>query len=86
MQWLAGFSKLGMIVQGIHHGPTALVGGLPNFGLREIKWNVGLTGQHRFNKFILSAELQSVNTKNYAWEKGNNRFNFYGFLTATYLW
>ena len=89
VQWLAGFSKLGMIVQGIHHGPTALVGGLPNFGLREIKWNdfaVGLTGQHRFNKFILSAELQSVNTKNYAWEKGNNRFNFYGFLTATYLW
>lgn len=89
IQWLKGFSRLGMIIQGIHHGPTAIAGGLPSLGMREIKWNdfaVGLTGQHRFQKLIVSAELQSVHTKNYAWEKGNNRFNFYGFLTATYLW
>lgn len=90
LQWLSGFSRLGIIVQGIHHGPTAIVGGLlPDFGLRSTKWNdfaVGVTGQHRFRKLILSAELQSVSTKNYAWEKGNNRFNLYGFLTATYLW
>ena len=90
VQWLSGFSRVGIIVQGIHHGPTAIVGGLiPDFGLRSVKWNdfaVGVTGQHRFHKLILSAELQSVSTKNYAWEQGNNRFNLYGFLTATYLW
>ncbi len=89
LQWLKGFSRLGMVIQGIHHGPTAIVGGLPNFGMRDIKWNdfaIGFTGQYRFKKMILSAELQSVSTKNYAWEKDNNRFNFYGFLTATYLW
>jgi hypothetical protein len=90
LQWLSGFSRLGIIVQGIHHGPTAIVGGLlPDFGMRATKWNdfaVGVTGQHRFHKLILSAELQSVSTKHYAWEKGNNRFNLYGFLTATYLW
>lgn len=89
VQWLSGFSKLGMIIQGIQHGPTQIVGGLPNFGLREVKWNdfaVGLTGQKKYNKLILSGEIQSVHTKNYAWEKGNNRFNLYCFLTATYLW
>ncbi len=90
VQWLSGFSRLGMMIQGIHHGPTAVVGPIiPDFGMRATKWNdfaVGFTGQHRFNKLILSGELQSVHTKNYAWEKGNNRFNFYAFLTATYLW
>lgn len=90
VQWLSGFSRLGMVVQGIHHGPTAIVAApLSNFGLRDVKWNdfaIGLNGQKKFNHLILSAELQSVSTKNYAWEKGNNRFNFYGFITATYLW
>lgn len=89
VQWLSGFSKLGMVIQGIQHGPTQIVGGLPNFGLRDVKWNdfaVGLTGQKKYNKLILSGEIQSVHTKNYAWEKGNNRFNLYCFLTATYLW
>jgi hypothetical protein len=86
---LSGMSELGLVVQGVQHGPTQLVGGLPNLGIREIKWNdfaVGISGRKKFNKLILSAEMQAVSTKNYAWEKDRNRFNFYSFLAATYLW
>lgn len=89
LNWLDGLTKLGMTIQNIFHGPTTIVGGLNNFGLRDTKWNdmaIGINGQKRFKKFILSGELQTVNAKNYGWEMGNNRFNLYGFLTATYLW
>lgn len=89
IQWLSGFSRLGMVVQGIQHGPTRLVGPLTNFGLGDVKWNdfaVGLSGQKKYKKLVLSGEMQTVFTKNYAWEKGNDRFNLYCLLTATYLW
>ena len=86
---LSGFSRIGIMLQGIQHGPTQVVGGLPNFGIREVKWNdfaFGLSGQKRFHKVLLNAELQSVSTKNYAWEKDNHRFNFYGSVAVSYLW
>jgi hypothetical protein len=86
---ISGFSKLGLIIQGIQHGPTRIVGGLTDFGISGIKWNdfaIGLSGQKKIKKLILAGELQTVNSKNYAWEEGNNRFNLYCFLTATYLW
>lgn len=90
LQWLKGFSRLGITIQGIQHGPTTIVSNsLPDFGLRQTKWNdfaFGVNGQHRFKKLILSADIQTVRTKNYAWEQGNNRSNLYAFLTATYLW
>jgi hypothetical protein len=35
---------------------------------------------------ILSADIQTVRARNYAWEQGNNQSNLYAFLTATYLW
>ncbi|MDB5211785.1 MAG: hypothetical protein JWQ30_2612 [Sediminibacterium sp.] len=86
---LSGFSKVGMVIQGIQHAPTELVTGFANFGLRETKWNdlaFGLTGQKKYNNVILHGELQAVNTQNFAWEKGNNRFNLYCFLSVSYLW
>ncbi|NCI49113.1 capsule assembly Wzi family protein [Sediminibacterium roseum] len=86
---LSGFSRMGVIIQGLQHRPVAVVGGLPNFGIRETKWNdfsIGISGQKKFNRLILNAELQAVNANNYGWENGNNRFNLYGFLAATYLW
>lgn len=86
---IKGFTKWGMIIQNIYHGPTTIVSGGNIFGLRDTKWNdfaIGFNGQKRFNKWIISGELQSVNTKNYAWDPSNHRFNLYGFITATYLW
>ncbi len=92
INWFSGFSKLGVLLQRIQHNPTAITDSLNinnNFGQRDIRWNdisVGIYGQKRFNKIILSVEIQSVSAHNYAWIKGRNLFNFYGFLTATYLW
>jgi hypothetical protein len=90
LQWLKGFSRLGITIQGIQHGPTTIVSNsLPDFGLRQTKWNdfsIGVNGQHRFKKMILSADIQTVRARNYAWEQGNNQSNLYAFLTATYLW
>lgn len=86
---ISGFSRIGFVLQGIQHGPTEVIGGLTNFGIRETKWNdlaIGLSGQKKYKKMIISADLQTVHSKNYAWEEGNNRFNLYCFLTATYLW
>jgi hypothetical protein len=90
LQWLKGFSRLGITIQGIQHGPTTIVSNsLPDFGLRQTKWNdfsIGVNSQHRFKKMILSADIQTVRARNYAWEQGNNQSNLYAFLTATYLW
>lgn len=89
LNFLEGFTRLGMTFQHISHMPTTIVTGFDNFGLRTTKWNdivIGLNGQKRWNKFILSADFHAVNAKNYAWDNGNDRFNLYGFLTATYLW
>ena len=90
LQWLKGFSRLGITIQGIQHGPTTIISNsLPDFGLRQTKWNdfsIGVNGQHRLKKMILSADIQTVRARNYAWEQGNNQSNLYAFLTATYLW
>ena len=90
LQWLKGFSRLGITIQGIQHGPTTIVSNsITDFGLRQTKWNdfsIGVNGQHRFKKMILSADIQTVRARNYAWEQGNNQSNLYASLTATYLW
>jgi hypothetical protein len=61
---------------------------VPALGLRKNKWNdiaIGLFGQVRSHKLIVNADLQFVNSKNYAWAS-EDRFNFYGLLNFTYLW
>jgi hypothetical protein len=84
-----GFRKIGVILQSIQHDPTAIAGGLNTLGLRDVAWKdmcFGLLGQYRYQKFIAGAEFQLVSSKNYAWDTGNNRSNFYGLLNISYIW
>jgi hypothetical protein len=87
--FLTGWNKVGLRFQRIQHDPHALVEpSIPALGLRKNKWNdiaIGLFGQVRSHKLIVNADLQFVNSKNYAWAS-EDRFNFYGLLNFTYLW
>ncbi|MES2330175.1 MAG: capsule assembly Wzi family protein [Bacteroidota bacterium] len=87
--FLTGWNKLGLRFQRIQHDPRATVEpAVPSLGLRKNKWNdiaIGLFGQVRSNKFIINADIQFVNSKNYAWAN-ENRFNLYGLLNFIYLW
>lgn len=87
--FLTGWNKLGVRFQRIQHDPHAIVEpAVPALGLRKNKWNdmaIGLFGQLRSHRFIMNADIQFVNSKNYAWAS-ENRFNFYGLLNLTYLW
>lgn len=87
--FLSGWNKIGIKFQRIQHDPRAVAApAVPYLGLRQNKWNdiaIGFVGQLKTHRFIMNADVQFVNSKNYAWDK-TNRFNFYGLLNFTYLW
>ncbi len=88
--YLDGFTKLGFKLQRIQHQPITSSAHLPieTLGLRQYRWtdiSVGFIAQKRLQNIILSANIEMVNSNNYAWT-ATTHFNFYGLLNFTYLW
>lgn len=57
-----------------------------NFVTRWNDWVIGFQHKRRYEKLFVDAQLQFVNSKNYAWEQGRNTFNLFARLGLTYLW
>ena len=49
-------------------------------------WVIGIQHKRRYEKLFVDAQLQFVNSKNYAWEQGRNKVNLFARLGLTYLW
>ena len=87
---LRGLSKFGMKVQRIQHQPNPANGSLPieTLGLRPLRWTdigIGFVAQKNWKNFIVSPELNFINSMNYAWTYRSN-FNLFAQLNLTYLW
>jgi len=55
--------------------------------MREVLWSdfsVGLLGQKKWDKFLVNAELQWVQSKNYGWQE-DNASNLYGLINLLYF-
>ncbi|MBL7759240.1 MAG: hypothetical protein JNK08_00940 [Sediminibacterium sp.] len=82
-----GMQLLGIKLQRIQQDPKGFGGNANTLGMREFQWNdlsLGFLGQQKFNRFLLSGELQLVHSKNYGWEKGN-QFNLYSYIRCSYF-
>ncbi len=45
----------------------------------------GLIGRKKINAFMVNARLSGIQSKNYGWENGKNRFNFMGMMGVSYF-
>ncbi len=82
-----GQQQIGIKLQRIQQDPKGFGGSVNSLGMREFQWNdlsLGFLGQQKFKHFLLSGELQFVNSKNYGWEKGN-QFNLYSYIRCSYF-
>jgi hypothetical protein len=87
--WLNGFKKIGFKLQRIQQDPIGFRGNFSSLALANDPWNdfsIGLVGRWNYRKWVASAELQHVSSKNYAWSVGKKTNNFYGLLNIAYLW
>lgn len=88
LNWVNGIQKLGVVFQRIQHDPKALAGGSILL-LRPVFWNeyaYGIYGRYAYKRFVGSLDMHVTTTRNYAWEKGMSRTNFYSMLNIAYIW
>lgn len=89
--WSKGLNKLGIKMLKLQHDPMQADASLPliTLGSRPANWTdiaFGFTGNRQYKRFIVSGDIQLVGCRNYNWEPGMNRLNFYGYITLSYLW
>ena len=87
---LHGLDIIGVKIQRIQQDPISHYAWWPleTIGQRPFKWTdiaIGLNGQKKFDRFILSGEMQYVKSNHYAWTL-NNKSNLYFLLHLNYLW
>ena len=87
---LKGLSKVGMKIQRIQHQPTPANGSFPfeSLGLRPMRWTdigIAFNAQKHWKNFILTPEINFINSMNYAWTNRGD-FNLFAQLNLTYLW
>ena len=85
-----GLSKIGIKFQRIQHQPTPASGSysLESLGLRPLRWTdigVGFIAQQHWKNFILTPEVNFINSMNYAFTNRAD-FNLFAQLNLTYLW
>ncbi|MDB5231151.1 MAG: hypothetical protein JWN76_1956 [Chitinophagaceae bacterium] len=88
VSWRKDDKKLGFQFQRIQQDPRGGDNSLPVL-TRKTKWTdiaFGIPAQWRFDKLLLKSDMQFVRSKNYAWQQGVNRFNFYWLLKLEYAW
>ena len=89
--WRKGLNKMGFKILKLQHDPSQNDASAPliTLGLRPANWTdaaFGFTGNQLYKRFLLSGEMQLVTSRNYCWQAGINRVNFYGNVTLSYLW
>jgi len=87
---LKGLSKIGIKFQRIQHQPTPVnySYSLESLGLRPLRWTdigVGFIAQKHWKNFIVTPEVNFINSMNYAFTNRAD-FNLFAQLNLTYLW
>ncbi len=76
--WVRGWHQLGLLLERVERDPVYKTYNWVDYG-------IGILPQWSFNKMILSAKFQFINSTNYAWESNVNRFNLHSRLSVQYL-
>jgi hypothetical protein len=72
------FDQIGFIIERVERDPT-------EYEQRWTDLSFGLVGRKKINAFLLNARLSGIQSKNYGWENGKNRFNFMGMMGVSYF-
>jgi hypothetical protein len=75
--WVNGNNRIGVFIEKTNRDPEN----------RSIFWTdmaYGIAPQYTLNNVTLAAQFVFINSKNYAWEKGNNLSNFHAKLAVNY--
>ena len=76
--WVNGWKKIGILLERVERDPQYHVN-------KWTDYSIGFLPQWKYDQIVLSGIFQFVNSTNYAWEEGKNRFNFHARLAFTYL-
>ncbi len=72
------YDQLGFIFSYVQQDPVS----------NEVRWSdyqFGLQGRKKINSFLFNMNLNTIRSRNYAWQKAANRFNFMGMLGVSYF-
>lgn len=75
--WINGSKRLGFLVERIQRDPLERPADWTDFG-------IGVLPQVSYKQYILSGILELIQSKNYLWQKGNDRFNVHARLSVQY--
>jgi hypothetical protein len=73
----------------ISKNPMALSGNISNLNLGKVKWedfSYGISSSFKLNKFLINAQVELVNSKNYLWIDEHNVSNIFAFINTIYVW
>jgi len=75
--WISGNKKLGVLLERVNRDPD-------RHAYKWIDLSIGFLPQWQFDHIILAGKFQFINSKQYAWEKDMNRFNFHSRISFQY--
>lgn len=78
IQYRNKYNLFGIVVEQLKRGPT----------FYNTKWSelsIGFIARKKVNSFLFNARLSGIQSKNYGWEDGKNRFNFMGMMGVSYF-
>jgi hypothetical protein len=82
--------KLGLKYEHISQGPINYINNFFSLGIREVLWDDYLFGIDLNlkikNNLILKSNLSRIDSKNYLWEKNNDKINYFANVNLIYLW
>jgi hypothetical protein len=83
-------NSIGLKFQHIANNPIRFGSGLTgDLWLRKIKWNdysYGIILKRKVSKFLITANVEYVNSLNYLWINNKNRNNIFTSINTIYLW
>lgn len=74
-----GFNQFGLVFEKIQKSPG-------DFSSRWSDYAVGFTGRYNLQPLLLTYRLSGVQSNNYGWVEGKDRFNVVGMLSLQYCW
>ena len=84
-----GWNKYGIKFQHITQSPMLIVSDWTNLYLRNIDWDdytYGIILKNKYKNILFNLNIDWVYSKNYLWEKHNNKSNLFIFFNTIYLW
>jgi len=76
--WVKGWKQLGVLFERVERDPL----------YHPYKWidlSIGILPQYKYKNMVLSGLFQFINSSQYAWQQGVNRFNLHSRLSIQYF-